>query len=220
MTPRQDIVWLDVNDPFEVIRKTIVETKYSVYPLCKDGLDNLIGLIYTKDLIDAQIDQTDSTSLIPLAREPLYVPESNRAYQALEKFREEKAHFAIIIDEYGSVIGVATIYDIMSALLGDVSDYEDEKEIVKREDGSYLVDGQLPFDEFLTYFQLNLTEDEKNELLGFNTLGGFILHVLEDIPQTGQRISWKNFVLEVVDMDRNRIDKILVNKAIMDTPSS
>lgn len=220
MTPRQDIVWLDVNDSFEVIRKTIVETKYSVYPLCKDGLDNLIGLIYTKDLIDAQIDQTDSTSLIPLAREPLYVPESNRAYQALEKFREEKAHFAIIIDEYGSVIGVATIYDIMSALLGDVSDYEDEKEIVKREDGSYLVDGQLPFDEFLTYFQLNLTEDEKNELLGFNTLGGFILHVLEDIPQTGQRISWKNFVLEVVDMDRNRIDKILVNKAIMDTPSS
>src|SRR5690606_26095627 len=94
--------------------------------------------------------------------------------------------------------------------LGDISEDEEEKEIVEREDGSYLIDGQLPFDEFLTFFSINLTENEKNELLGFHTISGFILHVLEYIPKTGEVIRWKNFVLEVVDMDKNRIDKIMV----------
>jgi len=210
MTPRQDVVWLDVNDSVETIRQIIIDTKYSVYPLCKDSLDNVIGLIHTKDLIDGKIEQKNGADLMELVREPVYVPESNRVYQALEKFRDQKTQFGIIIDEYGSVIGVATVSDIVYALLGDISEDEEEKEIVEREDGSYLIDGQLPFDEFLTFFSINLTENEKNELLGFHTISGFILHVLEYIPKTGEVIRWKNFVLEVVDMDKNRIDKIMV----------
>lgn len=210
MTPRQEVVWLDVSVPFEETRKTIMDTKYSVYPLCKDSLDNVIGLIYTKDLIDQQLDQKNSEVLKHFVREPVYLPESNRAYQALEKFKENKVHFGIIVDEYGSVIGVATIYDIVYELLGDISE-EEESEIIERTDGSYLIDGQLPFDDFLTHFDVVLSETEKKELVGFNTLGGFILHVLEDIPETGEKIEWKGFLLEVVDMDRSRIDKILVS---------
>ncbi len=210
MTPRQEVIWLDANDTREKIRQTIIETRYSVYPLCKDSLDNVIGLIYTKDLINEKPEDQSFNNLTALVREPVYLPESNRAYQALDKFRENKVHFGIIVDEYGSVIGVATIYDIVYALLGDISDEEDEKEIVERSDGSFLIDGQLPFDDFLTHFGVTLSDTERKELAGFNTLGGFILHVLEDIPETGEKISWKTFELEVVDMDRSRIDKILV----------
>jgi putative hemolysin len=216
MTPRQEVVWLDASKPFESIRKTILETKYSVYPLCKDSLDNVIGLIYTKDLIDTRMEQGRVDTLTSLVKEPVYLPESNRAYQALEQFRENKVHFGIIIDEYGSVIGVATVYDIVYALLGDISDEEEEKEIVERADGSFLIDGQLPFDEFLTHFEIKLTETEKKELVGFNTLGGFILHVLEDIPETGEKIDWKDYELEVVDMDKSRIDKILMTPILTD----
>ncbi len=220
MTPRQEVVWLDANDTPEKIRQTIIETRYSVYPLCKGSLDNVIGLIYTKDLIDEKPENRSTGRLTDLVREPVYLPESNRAYQALDKFRENKVHFGIIVDEYGSVIGVATIYDIVYALLGDISEEEDDQEIVERSDGSYLVDGQLPFDEFLTHFEITLSEAERKELVGFNTLGGFILHVLEDIPETGEKISWKAFELEVVDMDKSRIDKILVtNTSSPDSPA-
>ncbi len=219
MTPRQEVVWLDANDTPEKIRQTIIETRYSVYPLCKDSLDNVIGLIYTKDLIDEK-PENRTDRLTDLVREPVYLPESNRAYQALDKFRENKVHFGIIVDEYGSVIGVATIYDIVYALLGDISDEEDDQEIVERSDGSYLVDGQLPFDEFLTHFGITLSETERKELVGFNTLGGFILHVLEDIPETGEKISWKTFGLEVVDMDKSRIDKILVTNTASPDPTA
>ncbi len=220
MTPRQEVVWLDVNDTLEQTRQTIIDTKYSVYPLCKDSLDNVIGLIYTKDLIDQKLEQRSLDNLTSLVREPVYLPESNRAYQALDKFRENKVHFGIIVDEYGSVIGVATIYYIVFALLVDSSDEEEEKEIVERSDGSYLIDGQLPFDEFLTYFEITLSETEKKELVGFNTLGGFILHVLEDIPETGEKIDWKDFQLEVVDMDKSRIDKILLTTDTSGEPVS
>lgn len=216
MTPRQEVVWLDVNKSIDEIRKIIIDTKYSIYPLCKDSLDNVIGLIYTKDLFDIRMEQGRVDNLASLAKEPVYLPESNRAYQALEKFRETRIHFGIIVDEYGSVIGVSTVYDIVYALLGDISDDEDEKDIVERSDGSFLIDGQIPFDEFLNHFEITLSNSEKKELVGFNTLGGFILHVLEDIPETGEKIDWKGYCLEVVDMDKSRIDKILITPVLQE----
>ena len=211
MTNRQEIFWLDIEDSVEENKAKIFESRHSVYPVCRDTVDDVVGLIYVKDLIATDIDEQlkDMTSIL---KEPVYLPESNRAYQALEKFKEQRVYFGIIVDEYGGLLGVITMHDIMDALVGDISeDIEEASEIVKREDGSFLIDAQLPFDNFLQYFSINMPEAERRELAGFNTLGGFVLHVLENIPKVGEKFNWKHFDFEVIDMDRSRIDKLLVN---------
>lgn len=212
MTNRQEIVWLDIEDSVEDNKAKVFETKHAVYPLCRGTVDNVLGLIYIKDLIGEDVDER-LASLATLKREPVYFPESNRAYQALEKFKEYRVFFGIIVDEYGGLMGVVTMHDIMDALVGDISEEdEDETEIFKREDGTFLIDAQLPFDDFVQYFDVNVQDTERKELVGFNTLGGFVLHILEDIPETGEKFRWKQFDFEIIDMDKSRIDKILVKK--------
>lgn len=139
----------------------------------------------------------------------LFVPENNSAYQVLEKFKESHIHSCFIVDEYGTVLGIITLNDILEAIIGempqpDVPDYE----IKEREDGSYLIDAQIPFYDFLSRFEkadwMNEGEQE------FDTLAGFILHMLERIPKTGDKLEWKGFMIEIMDMDGHRIDKVLV----------
>ena len=210
MTNRQEIVWLDVEHSVEVNKAKVYETKHAIYPLCRGTVDDVLGLIYIKDLIGDNFDE-NLANLNVLKREPLFLPENNRAYQALERFKDQRIYFGIIVDEYGGVQGLVTMHDIVDVLVGDISeDDELEADITQREDGSYLIDAQLAFDDFLNYFDITLPESERRELVGFNTLGGFVLHVLEDIPVTGEKFSWKQFDFEVVDMDKSRIDKLLV----------
>lgn len=210
MTNRQEIVWLDLEDSVEENKAKIFDSRHSIYPVCRGTVDDVVGLVYVKDLIATDIE-AQMANLNVIARDPVYLPESNRAYQALEKFKEQRVYFGIIVDEYGGTLGVVTMHDIMDALVGDISeDIEEASEIVRRDDGSYLVDAQLPFDDFLQYFSINMHDVERRELVGFNTLGGFVLHILENIPQTGEKFTWKHFEFEVVDMDRSRIDKLLV----------
>ncbi len=213
MTNRQEIVWLDIEDSMDDIKARIYETKHSVYPLCRETVDNVLGLIYVKDLLGIELGAQPSDFLLSIKKEPVYLPETNRAYQALEKFKENRVYFGIIVDEYGGVMGVITMHDIVDVLIGDISESDEyEYEITDRGDGSFLIDAQIPFDDFTQYFELSLMETERKELAGFNTLGGFVLHILEDIPETGEKFEWKNFTFEVVDMDKNRIDKILVTQ--------
>jgi putative hemolysin len=210
MTNRQEIMWLDIEDSVEENKAKIFESRHSVYPVCRNTVDDVVGLIYVKDLIATDIEE-QLANMNSIMREPVYLPESNRAYQALEKFKEQRVYFGIIVDEYGGLLGVVTMHDIMDALVGDISeDVEEASEIVVRENGSFLIDAQLPFDDFIQYFGLNMPETERRSLDGFNTLGGFVLHVLENIPKVGEKFSWKHFDFEVVDMDRSRIDKLLV----------
>jgi putative hemolysin len=210
MTNRQEIVWLDLEDTVEENKAKIFDSRHSIYPVCRGTVDDVVGLVYVKDLIATDIE-AQMADLNAIVRDPVYLPESNRAYQALEKFKEQRVYFGIIVDEYGGMLGVLTMHDIMDALVGDISeDIEEASEIVRREDGSYLIDAQLPFDDFLHYFNLNIQDTERRELVGFNTLGGFVLHVLENIPKTGEKFKWKHFEFEVIDMDRSRIDKLLV----------
>lgn len=212
MTNRQEIVWLDIEDSMEENKAKVFETKHAVYPLCRGTVDNVLGLIYIKDLIGEDVDERIA-SLHTLKREPVYLPESNRAYQALEKFKEYRVFFGIIVDEYGGLMGVVTMHDIMDALVGDISEEDEyETDIFKREDGTYLIDAQLPFDDFVQYFEVNVHDADRKDLVGFNTLGGFALHILEDIPETGETFRWKHFDFEIIDMDKSRIDKILVKK--------
>ena len=145
----------------------------------------------------------------PSLRDCLFIPENNLGYQVLEKFQEERKHFGVIVDEYGNVQGVVTMNDILDALVGDISETNEfEFEIVEREDGSYLIDASLPFDEFLQEFEIELSN--RKDYTGFDTMGGFSLEILQEIPNTGDTFMWEDFKFEIVDMDKNRIDKILV----------
>ncbi|MFN3489612.1 MAG: hemolysin family protein, partial [Emticicia sp.] len=210
MTNRSDLTYLDLEDSIQENIEKIIETKHSVYPICKDGIDNISGLLYIKDLLGKDLG-TELQNLANLGKEPLFIPENNQAYQALEKFREERIHMGIILDEYGSVMGIITLNDILDALVGDISmDDEFEYDVFEREDGSFLVDASLPFDDFLNQFDVVI--NNRKEYTGFDTLGGFALHILQEIPDTGDRFEWEDYEFEIIDMDKNRIDKILLKK--------
>lgn len=210
MTNRSDLTYLDLEDSVQENIEKIIETKHSVYPICKDGIDNITGLLYIKDLLGKDLG-TELQNLANLGKEPLFIPENNQAYQALEKFREERIHMGIILDEYGSVMGIITLNDILDALVGDISmDDEFEYDVFEREDGSFLVDASLPFDDFLNQFEVII--NNRKEYTGFDTLGGFALHILQEIPDTGDKFEWEDYEFEIIDMDKNRIDKILLKK--------
>jgi putative hemolysin len=139
----------------------------------------------------------------------LFVPENNSAYQLLEKFKQTRQHSCFIVDEYGTILGLITLNDILEAIVGELPQPDfTNYQVQKRDDGSFLVDGQIPFYDFLTYFEKSewMNEGEHD----FDTLAGFILHALEHIPKTGERFTWKGFTIEIVDMDGHRIDKVLV----------
>ncbi len=210
MTNRQDVVYLDLEDSVEENKNKVIEYKHSVFPLCEGGVDEIVGLIYIKDFLGKDLD-TELTRLTDIKRDVLYIPENNRAYQVLERFQEKKQYVGVIVDEYGGVLGLVTLNDILDALVGDISETDEFAwEITEREDGSHLIDAQIPFDEFLEHF--DITVQNRKDLTGFDTLGGFALHILKDIPTTGETFNWQDYRFEIVDMDKSRIDKILVKK--------
>ncbi|MBC7828625.1 MAG: HlyC/CorC family transporter [Chitinophagaceae bacterium] len=206
MTHRSDIIWFDLYDNEVAIKEKILKQPHSVYPICDGQIDNIKGVVSIKDLYVAD----DLTLFKDLMIPPLYVPENNTAYQVLEKFKESKIHSCFIIDEYGSLLGMITLNDILEAIVGDLPEQHiDDYEITEREDGSYLVDAQIPFYDFLRRFDKTewMNEGEQE----FDTLAGFILHHLERIPATGDKLDWEGFQIEIIDMDAQRIDKVLVN---------
>lgn len=210
MTNRQEVTWLDSSDDPAMNKQKIMEHKHSIYPLCHDSMDNVIGIVYVKDLLGGNLDE-QLLDLKSYCREPLYIAENNKAYEVLEKFKEKRVHFGLIVDEYGSMQGIATLNDILDALVGDLSETNEfNYDIFEREDGSFLIDAQLPWEDFLNHFEI--TADNKKELTGFNTLGGFALHILKDIPETGETFTWQGYRFEIIDMDKSRIDKMLVEK--------
>ncbi|HEY9260685.1 hemolysin family protein [Chitinophaga sp.] len=207
MTYRNDITWLDINEATADYQKKIHDSLHSVYPVCDGQIDSIKGLITIKDLYTVA---GKSVPLADIIRKPLFVPENNTAYQVLEKFKETHLHAAFIVDEYGTFLGMITLNDILEAIVGDMPETaeSDDYEMVLREDGTWLVDAQIPFYDFLEEFDKEdwMTEFEQD----FDTLAGFILHHLEHIPQTGEKFTWRDFTFEIVDMDAHRIDKVLV----------
>ncbi|MEO6453469.1 MAG: hemolysin family protein [Ginsengibacter sp.] len=204
MTHRTDIVWFDVNENIDSIKEKIKEYLHSVYPLCDGDIDTIKGVVYIKDMY-LQPDAPLTTHL----KKALFVPENNTAYQVLEKFKQTKIHYAFIVDEYGTMHGMITINDILKAIVGEMpEDEDDDYSIVERADGSYIVDAQIQFYDFLTRFEK--TEWMNDGEQEFDTLAGFILHELKHIPSTGETFEWRGFTFEIVDMDVHRIDKVIV----------
>ena len=206
MTHRSDIIWFDLEDNEEKIKEKIVSEPHSVYPICDGEIDNIKGIVSIKDLYVTD----DMTKFKEVMTPAMFVPENNTPYQLLEKFKQTKQHSCFIVDEYGTMQGLITLNDILEAIVGDipqpdVTDYE----VTEREDGSFLVDAQIPFYDFLSRFDKEQWMNEGEH--EFDTLAGFILHELERIPHAGDKFDWKGFKFEILDMDGHRIDKVLVN---------
>ncbi len=174
MTHRSDIIWFDLNENEDAIKEKIIKEPHSVYPICEGDIDNIKGVVSIKDLYITE----DSILFKDIMTPALFVPENNSAYLVLEKFKQSKIHSCFIVDEYGSLLGLITLNDILEAIVGDipqpdVSDYE----VHEREDGSYLVDAQIPFYDFLSHFDKTEWMNEGDH--EFDTLAGFILNELE-----------------------------------------
>ena len=205
MTHRTEIVWFDVEDTVQTIIDKSDDIVFSTYPVCDKTVDDIKGIIYIKELLKAKAD----TQLKDLAKTALFVPENNSPYQVLEKIKVTKIHSAFIVNEYGTMEGMITLNDILEAIVGDVPQTgQEEYEITHRTDGSYLVDAQITFYDFLSHFEKTEWMNEAEHQ--FDTLAGFVLHELEHIPSTGETFDWRGFQFEIIDMDGQRIDKLLV----------
>lgn len=206
MTHRSDLVWLDVTDSIEKIREKVQENLFNIYPVASEKFDNIKGVVYLKDLF-GRIDEPDF-SLEEVIRPAQYLPENQSVYNALEQFKVARVKYGIVTDEFGGVQGIVTLKDIMEGLIGQVPEVGEEAEITQRADGSWLVDGQYNFYDFLEYFDMEDLYAEHD----YNTLSGLILEILERVPKTGETLTWLTFGFEIVDMDGARIDKVLVSK--------
>ncbi|MDF9829555.1 hemolysin family protein [Parabacteroides sp. PF5-6] len=204
MTHRSDLVWLDIADTPAQIREKVQENLYNIYPVVDGKLDELEGVVYLKDLF-LYLDKPDF-SLKNVIRPAEYLPENQSVYNALAQFKGARDKYGIVTDEFGGIQGIVTMKDILEGLVGAVPEEGEEEEIVQRADGSWLVDGQLSFYDFLEYFDLVDLYAEHD----YNTLSGLILEILEHVPRTGEKLTWMIFDLEIVDMDGARIDKVLV----------
>ena len=213
MTPRTEIIWLDVEDTAEENIVKITGSSHSFFPVCKGNIDNVLGVVHVKDLFSKTISG-EKLALEKCLRQPLYVVENMLAVQLIEKFRESGIHFAFLVDEYGGIQGLITLNDILKAVVGQTMDIEDKTNpyVVQRADGSYLLDGALLIDEFKDLFAIeSLTEEDTGN---YQTLAGFVINQMGKIPSTGEFFTWRDLRIEVVDMDGNRVDKLLITKKI------
>jgi putative hemolysin len=211
MTPRVDIIWLDLEDTDEENRRTLRESAHSRFPVCKDGLDNLLGVMQVYDLLMETMDG-EELNFSKSLKSPVFVPESTRTLRLLELFKQTGNQIAFVVDEYGVIQGMVTLTDILQALVGDLPSFDEleEPQAIQREDGSWLLDGMLPIYQFKEIIELE-DKDLPGEHRGtYQTLGGFVVMYLGRIPNSADHFNWGNLRFEVMDMDGNRVDKVLV----------
>lgn len=210
MTPRTQIVGIEQDTPLPELLKIVTGSGYSRLPVFEDSLDQVTGILNVKDLLRVW-GTSEAIDLRSLLRPPCYVIESQRAVIAFQQIKQSNNALALVLDEYGQVAGLITLEDMLEELVGEIADEYDEAEvsIVRREDGSYLVDGLLPLSDLEE--QLNIPEVEKlGREYSFETTAGLLLILLGHIPTPGESARWQGYTFEVVDMDEHRIDKILI----------
>ena len=209
MTPRTDLEWIDIEDDQHTIISELMHSEYSRIPVGRGSLDDVLGMVNVKELIGIDL-HSPNFHLTDYIREPMFVPENMQALKVFEQFRATGTHQALVIDEYGGVQGMVTLYDVLEAIVGEIPlDAEDqEQEVVQRADGSYLLDGMLPIDEIKELLDFDELPDEGRA--GYQTLSGFVMNQLGSIPRVGQTFTWDTYRFEVVDMDGRRVDKVLV----------
>jgi putative hemolysin len=209
MTPRPDIIWLDLDDSAEVNRQIMVENAHGQFPVCQGNLDTVLGIVQVNDLLSRCLTN-QPLDLTATLRRPLYVPESTPGLKILELFKQSGTHIAIVVDEYGVIQGLVTLNDILEEIVGDIPSVDalDEPQAVQREDGSWLVDGMLSVEEFFELFEIH--ELPREQRGNYHTMGGFVVTQLGRIPTATDHFEWQGMRFEVMDMDGNRVDKVLV----------
>jgi putative hemolysin len=205
MTHYSEIDWIDTEMTKGEIIDVLNKSKHSKFPVASQQIDNIKGYVTSGDLWE--LLRKDTFSLESITHPPVYLAESSDAFDVIDIFRKQKTHIGFVLDEYGAIRGIITLYDLMSALFGEMPDEQDDAEeaqIVEKNDGTYIIDAQIPIFEFNKYFH--------QELLRFNphytTLAGFLLYKLQDLPKEGQVVDEGSMTFEVIDMDKVRIDKI------------
>jgi putative hemolysin len=209
MTPRTQVEWLDLRDSEEVNRRELGDSAYSRFPVVDGGPQQVVGIVQVKDLLTAALSGRPF-DLRTMVRPPLYVPSTVTALRALEIFKKSASPMALVVDEYGDFEGVVTLHDILQSLVGDIADPGDAgaQTVVKRDDGSWLVDGMVTIDELKDL--LGVTSLPGDESGDFQTLGGYMMARINRIPAVGDRIIAKGFRFEVVNMDGRRVDRVLI----------
>jgi len=207
MVPRPDIVWLDVTDPIEENLAKVADTVHSRFPVCEGGMHEVLGFIHTKQLLSRSLTGQPFDLKAGL-QPPLFVPETLTGMELLENFRSSNAHIALVIDEFGEIQGLITLQDLLEAITGEFGAPDEETSwAVRREDGSWLLDGLIPIPELKDRLELRSVPDE--DRARYQALSGMMMLMLGRMPQTGDTVVWENWRFEIVDMDGKRIDKVL-----------
>jgi len=207
MTPRMEMVWLEINDSQDDIFRKIAESGYSSFPVCKETPDHILGIVDAKALL-LQSLQGQALDFTTVLDKPLFVPESVPATQALELFRRNSVQIGLVINEYGGIEGLVTLADIISEIVGHMG--PEIAHATQRDDGSWLLDGLMLVDEFKELFNIKaLPEEDEGD---YYTLGGFVMTQQGHVPAVGDHFEWKGLRFEVVDMDGNRVDKVLIEQ--------
>lgn len=209
MTTRLKIQWMDLNDDIEINKRKLIESPYSRLPVCRGGLDGIIGVVKSRDLLSNMLSGGE-LDIEKALKQPVFVPETKTALEMLEVFRSSHTLLAMVVDEYGSVEGLVTINDLLEEIVGDLeTGGVANSSVVQRDDGSYLLDGSLSVLDFRQV--LGLPELPADERDSYQTLAGFMLARLEKVPTEGDKFVWNGYAFEVMDMDGRRVDKVLVS---------
>lgn len=206
MTHRNDIIWIESYMKTDEINKLIQKDTLDIYPVAEGKLDNIVGIVYLKDLFGKL--EKDKFKIEKYIKQAQYFHNNMDVYQALDEMKKNHVEYGLICDEFGSIEGIVTLKDIFEALVGSIENGHEAPSIIKRKNGEWLVDGQCPFYDFLDYFDI----ENENLKYNYNTISGLILEKLQHVPSEGEAISWNGFNFEIVDMDGARIDKVIVNK--------
>lgn len=212
MVPRADVIWIDRDWSVSEVRVLVGTSPYSHYPVCRGGMDQVEGVVHIKDLIAYGLLESAGFEISSVARKPLFVPEATPVLKLLEAFQARRTHLALVVDEYGAVEGLISLNDVLRSLVGDISRQGEEEaaRIVTRTDGSLLVDGAYPLHEFVA--RMGISEEAMADLRGVSTVGGLMLSLLDRVPDRGDMVDWQTLRLEVMDMDRQRVDQVLVTR--------
>ncbi|MBW7903268.1 MAG: HlyC/CorC family transporter [Rhodocyclaceae bacterium] len=217
MTPRREMCVVDLDDGEEAVRQQIMDSEFSRLVICRDGLDHILGVLQKGDLLKKALPghPIGIADVETVLHPPLYVPESVSTTQLLENFRRARLQFALIVDEYGEVQGLVTLTDVLSSIVGELIEPEapEDRDIIQRENGSWLVDGDVGIERLKSELDIadELPGEEENN---FHTLGGFVMHMLGRIPAPADSFLAAGLRFEVMDMDRNRVDKVLISVAL------
>lgn len=215
MTPRHDIVFIDLEDPIQEIQAILLDSSHARFPVVEGDPNQVLGIIRARDLLNCEVSKEN---LRERMLSPLVVPENFSALELLEAFKGNRTHLALVVDEYGTVQGLVTLHDILEAIVGEVPGAEAEGEswVIKREDGSLLLDGALPIEELKKLLDVDELPDEED----YRTVAGFVVSQLGRIPKAGERFDWDHHRIEVMDMDGNRVDKVLIQSVPKESNAS